>query len=521
MKSILFYILFLLSQLPCALGQFQGIDTLFNTSELIFFSNPERNSFRDYLDGNPDYLALIAHVNPDTDSRELGLYRERVNEIIEDIRSNKFDQLNEVKKIDRIEKYVSNALLVNYKNEAAFDDLFILGDFNYFTAAAIYSFILDRLGIPFEIYELPTHVYLLAYPETERIIFETTRPGYQFFMFDHETRTNFVKFIHEQGVIDNITYQNNSTRDLFQQYYFADYGLSIREMIGMLYLNSAVEYLIVEQTQNSYSQLEKAFICYPSYKSQYMLLAQLNRYLINMDYRNLMDLGYLIKASRLINYGISRELMDGFLFDIVEKILVQEEDTEGFKYIYEYLQKYIQDRELIDNFTFYYLYESGRLEFNNTRYSKALDFLEPAHKLRPEDEHTQDLLTRSLGGYSILVSPARVLEKIQLYDTAFSAISDEGIYLMVKLQTYLSLFGEAFQLQDGKDGELYMAEFENLMGTNPEIESDNTLIGKSYSSAAIYYYRQGQLIKSRQVIEKGLIYAPDNIELKLKLASFK
>ena len=97
------YILFLITQLPCSLAQFQGVDTLFNTSELIFFSNPERISFGDFLDGNPDYLALIAHVNPDTDSREIGLYRERINEIIEDIRSNKFDQLNEVKKIERME----------------------------------------------------------------------------------------------------------------------------------------------------------------------------------------------------------------------------------------------------------------------------------------------------------------------------------------------------------------------------------------------------------------------------------
>ena len=107
------------------------------------------------------------------------------------------------------------------------------------------------------------------------------------------------------------------------------------------------------------------------------------------------------------------------------------------------------------------------------------------------------------------------------YDTAFTTVMDEGIYLLVKLQTYLSLFGEAFQLQDGQAGEKYMAEYERLMDDNPEAETDNILIGRAYSSAAIYYYRKGSISRSKQVIKKGLLYAPENIELRLKLRSFE
>ena len=59
-----------------------------------------------------------------------------------------------------------------------------------------------------------------------------------------------------------------------------------------------------------------------------------------------------------------------------------------------------------------------------------------------------------------------------------------------------------------------------LIDENHEAEIDHILIGRSYSSAAIYYYREGQVNKSRDLLEKGLLYAPDNIELKLKLNSF-
>jgi hypothetical protein len=394
-------------------SQYRGTDTLFRAGELIYFSSLERKAIGDFLDGNPDYLAMIAAVNPGTNERELELYRHWIDGIIAEIRGRKFNRLSHENKIGLIQKYVSRSLLINYNGKANFDNLFRNGEYNYFTAAALYAFILDQLGIPCEIYELPTHIYLIAYPGDEKIRIETTKPGFQFFMFDYETRENFVDFIHSQGVIDDQTYKNVTTKDLFQQYYFADYGLTIREMIGMLYLNSAVELIMRDRLDDSYAQLEKAFMLYPCYKTQFMLLVRLNDYILNMDYRNLAQLGYLIKASRLVDQGVDREVLESYLEDIVDKILVEEEDTEGFMYIYEYLLNYLRDEDLKENFTFHYLYERGKMEFLNAHYEKALEYFESAYLLRPEDEATQDLLARSLGGYALITSPGPVLDGIR------------------------------------------------------------------------------------------------------------
>ncbi len=482
-----------------AKGQIPGVDTLFKANDLIYFSEVEKDAFHEFFKGEPDYLAMICALNPSTDERELKIYREWLDDVANIIRDKKFDKLSEEKKIEHITKYVSKTLLIQYQHAADFSELFRYGSFNYITAAAIYSFLLDRLGIPYEIHELPTHLYLMAYPETKRIRFETSKPGHQYFMPDHEIRTNFVDYLHKQGVIDTRTYQNNSIRDLFQQYYFAGYSLSIQNMIGMLYLNSAIELIVDEKNVDSYSQMEKAYILHPSYKSQYMLLLELNRYLLNMDYHNPLHLGYLIKASRLIDFGISREVVEDFLSDIVYTVLVKEEDRESFMYIYKYLMEFLRDKELKNEFSFLYLYESGRMEFNQNRYGKALDFFESAYQIKPDDEDVSELLTRSLAGYYLNVSPAIVLEKIQLFDSSYTAVTQEELYKVVKIQTFLQLFGEAFQLQDGVTGERYMFKFEKLLSENPEAEIDQQLIGRSYSSAAIYYYRSGQVKKSRQV----------------------
>jgi tetratricopeptide (TPR) repeat protein len=516
----IFIILTILLLCRASRSQVPATDSLFRHNELIYFSELESSSFRDFFNGNPDYLAMIASINPDTDERELELYRDWLGETILQIKNKKFDKLDGENKIDRIVKHVDRSLLISYKQDSDFDDLFNRGEYNYFTAAAVYSFILERLNIPCEISETSSQIYLVAWPEGEKIRLDPSGQGNQFFMFDHETRTSFVEFLYNQGYIDRITYKNTNTRDLFQQYYFTDNGLRLRELIGMLYLNSSVILTMVNQMSDAYAQLEKAFILYPSYKTQFMLLAQLNTHLLERDYRNPLYLGYLIKAIRLTGYGIEKEYIGSYLQDIVDRILVMEEDREGFEYIYEYLVKYMPEGDLKTAFTFSYLYETGRIEFNNTRYAKALDCLEEAHTLHPEHSPTQDILTRALAGYSLMVGAGQVLEKIERYDTSYSAITENSIYLMVKLQTYLTLFGEAFQLQDAATGEMYMQRFEKLMVAYPDAGVDHMLIGRSYSSAAIYYFRRGKTGKSKQVIEKGLEFAPDNIELKLKLDSF-
>ena len=66
-----------------------------------------------------------------------------------------------------------------------------------------------------------------------------------------------------------------------------------------------------------------------------------------------------------------------------------------------------------------------------------------------------------------------------------------------------------------------MAIFEELVDQHPNITINFLAVGRSYSSAAIYYYRKGQVQKSRKILEKGLTYAPHNLEMKLKLKSFE
>ena len=71
-------------------AQITGVDTLYKANDLIYFSNLERAVFTDFLEGEPDYLAMISAVDPNTEEGELQLYRDWMDEIIDNIYASGF-----------------------------------------------------------------------------------------------------------------------------------------------------------------------------------------------------------------------------------------------------------------------------------------------------------------------------------------------------------------------------------------------------------------------------------------------
>jgi len=57
-----------------------------------------------------------------------------------------------------------------------FSRIFEAGIYNCVTASMLYALILDHYQIPYEIKEKPTHIYLVALPGKDNILFETTNP---------------------------------------------------------------------------------------------------------------------------------------------------------------------------------------------------------------------------------------------------------------------------------------------------------------------------------------------------------
>ena len=77
---------------------------------------------------------------------------------------------------------------------------------------------------------------------------------------------------------------------------------------------------------------------------------------------------------------------------------------------------------------------------------------------------------------------------------------------------YLIQFGREYDIGSPSQGAKYQIEFENMFEKTPNLQVDQAAIGNMYSIVAVYFYRKGQTSKAKSIIEKGLIYAPNNYE---------
>ncbi len=493
----------------------------FQVEELRYHSVFEHKVFDEFEDGETDFLSLIAALNPDTDESEVALYRDWIDEIVETIRKDRFERLSEEKKIKAVNSYIKKSLLIKYQQKTSFDDLFRFGNYNFITAACIYALVLDELNIPYRIKESSSHVYLLTFPETGKIILETTVPEFRYFLFDHTNRASFVQYLRDNELIDEITFRSKTTRELFDKYFFPQIDFSLKELAGLQYMHKALGNIENEEYETAYFNLQKAYYLYPSYKVQYMLLVQHYQILEALELTNLVDMIYLGISPRYIPIGFNPDYFLKRFSDITVIYLFEREDLNEYDRIFRYLKEKVDNQYILDNMSLIYYFELGRMYFNSGKYELALDNLEKAFDYQATNKEMQILFVNTLAGFAATRGPAELIPRLEYYDEEYEIVEQYDSYLMVKMHTYLQYSGESFQIGDALAGDTYMAEFEKLHMENPDIAIEHYLIGRSYSSAAIYYYQSGDIKRSKQLVNRGLEFAPDNTELRLKLDSFR
>ena len=83
----------------------------------------------------------------------------------------------EKKRIKFIYDAFHDTFLKKYNSSVFFSEIFKNGNYNCVTATALYCYVFEKLDIPYKVKDLPTHVYLIAYPDLYNIKLETTVQG--------------------------------------------------------------------------------------------------------------------------------------------------------------------------------------------------------------------------------------------------------------------------------------------------------------------------------------------------------
>lgn len=514
MKNIFTALLFV-SKLSLAVCQ----DSLIRKNEINYSSDFERSVFYNFFHQNDldQFAKLFLTATPSIEENQAKAIEEKISGIVQSIQKEGIESKKSNKKMKVIYDKIHDPLLKKYELENRFYEMFSSGSYNCVTATALYAIIFDKLKIPYEIKEKPTHVYLLAYPNQENILIETTSPLFGYISFNDEFKYQFISNLKKQKIIGSGE-SEKTTDELFNQYYFKNENITLRELVGIHYMNDALFKRDHGKWKEGYYQLEKAFLFYPSQRCRYLLMAFGVEIITKEKLQPKEKSEFIGKLSRFQEEGITIDMIKGEFSNLTQDLLFRENNKMLYKECYEIISNKITDKELSKDIAYIFNYENGRAYYNLGNFHRAKPFFKKAFLLQPNN--------LDLGGIFIGVisqtlraieNEPSVLDSLNLYKKEYPSLAQFNSFNSMLANSLIVQYGDSFDKGNVKSAEEHKKSFDGLLQENPSINLNPYSIGKAFSSACSYYFKKGQKNKAREILNEGLKISPDNYQLRTRL----
>lgn len=502
-------------------------DSLIRFKDLECNNETERNvlaSFaRDRRSVNLLDLFMVNYVSGESCNKETA--RDRINELLTYLKR-ETKGMEQAKAVKWIYKEVHKKFFKVYKMENSLCDVFSKGEFNCVSGTAIYVLVFKELGIPYQIMEAPQHVYLVAYPSSHKIVLETTTPENGYFVFTEAYVTKYNKYLLESKLITQQEFETSSSSNLFNKYYFSEQGLSNEDLIAIQYSNFASYYLNQNENQKALEQIKKACFIRPNERNNYFLRVVLESVVLNCEYKTQKDvdnLALLCRYNAIDKREISNERIYYEFGRLMREQLINNSEYSTFEKSYNLLSLAISDTSLSDQLAFAYHYELARIGYNNLadRQTEMLH-LKEAGKRKPRHAELQNLVLLYM--HRLIDrnnNPTQVMDLLDEFTSDFAFLNANEAVHIIRTNCYLELTYEYTMQNKIEKAEKHLAQFEQLCQNQPKFQTDDRYVEKAYSSVAMYYYKRGNTNKTREVLKRGLTYAPENFGLKIRLSQAK
>jgi tetratricopeptide (TPR) repeat protein len=492
----------------------QSVDSLVRFNELTFYSEFERETFLKFQKRDVDLFALLMSNGNLLSDEKVKEGREKFYRYVAAVGNETAGKKTE-KRVKVIYDNLHNKFLTKYELKNRFEEIFYNGYYNCVSATALYALAFEELKIPYSIKEEPTHVYIVAYPNGERIILETTSPLGGYYSLSDDFKQNYIRKLKDQKLISAQEYATQDGKLLFDKYYFGqNTEVSLQQLAGIQYLNDAIYKADDKKPDESFRQLEKAYLLYPSERIANLLFyTGLQSFEAHKE-KDSTHAVMLSKLSRYTSQGVDPEMILGEFGRVTQDLLFSAGKKKQYEQYYRILDRSITHEKIKSDLAYYYQYENGHLLYTQGKYKDALPYFEKTLTLKPENLELQGIFLSTMAQtFNAKKNNLEIIKQLDDYNTRFTTLQANNHFNSMRATAYLLQFNMSYSMDKISEGDKYRTLFETVSNKYPDATIDANLIGQSYSNAAVYYYRKGQVSKARQLLATGLKYAPDNYEL--------
>jgi hypothetical protein len=455
-----------------------------------------------------DIFDLYFAANAVISAQQIAAFKLRVNKVIEAYKEPSIQKQKVDKRLKFLFKQVQSEFLKKYQLNNKFDDLCTSGEFNCVTASALYAYILSKSDIPYFITEIPSHVYIILYPEKERIVLETTDASSGYMVYDSKFKKEYVNNLKIAKLISQEEFDNATIEGLFDQHFFAKENIDFQKLTGLYYHNLGIYALEEDNNKAAFNFFLKAYHLYPSTRILMGIANSADKLILHSDYK-LPE----IEVFKQLYYLKSLNLQSSSFLEFYQNMFDKNFKTmphQQYDSLHQAFVNVFGKETWINEIQVYYY---GQLAFSENSIGKKKSALEYAitcysysTKEAIEQAKLMDFFTETLSREN-----NEATEQIYALSGKFPEL--DTFYSMMRLQmiAQLQLSLDNFNSNKIIAADDCLAKFESIAKLKKESSMPQSeIIAVPYIKMARYWYGKGNTPKAKSFIQRGLLADPHN-----------
>ncbi|MBD0403616.1 hypothetical protein [Flammeovirga sp. EKP202] len=496
---------------------------IYTLEELSFLTEREKQAFENYINDSTQFLPLLVEMGENSNPELYAKVDKKLQSLYAYLEGLKVASKKPKKQIQIIYNEVHKAFFKKYVEVIPFYKIFTDGEYNCATATAIYAMVLDHFEIPYQIKEKPNHVYLIAYPEQESIVMESTTPSdTKLITMNMKMKSNIIDALIKDKLVTESEVKLKGVNEVFNEYFFNDKNINFKELISWLYANEGYAYIIDEYFKDALEQMKKADYI-KSNEIFKEVIVSLNAQLLVTS--KPFSIEYAEGVVKLVRFkGYNKELEDNNFslehLSFINELLVNNNDLETYKDTYEIFAT-IEDSVILHTIQYNHYDALARYYYDNEDFGNAVRKGMKAHELKPKNNEIMKLVTVSMLNhcqkkYRVDVSGRinYLTKKMELYPV----LKENTKLQTVLVASYLENAHSMILNNEIPEAEANLKEFEWKYNPEEHYQIDQRSVEALYEQFGMYYFKRNQITKARKAFQKGLSYFPNSYILKTRLS---
>ena len=484
---------------------------------IVFNSGFEKKIFdaikKDSIDNY--FIESLFAIDSTFTQKKVNLEENKLNQFYNSLSSKKISRLNPKKKVKYLFSKVHDHFFRKYKNVVNFSQIFKNGAYNCVSATALYAAVFERYAIPYAIKETPTHVYLIAYPNTLNIYIETTVPGESGYYSPSESDIKkAVNLLIKNKVLTQSEVNELGYSTSYYNYFFEKEFISKKNLIGLQYYNQAITYLNEQKYKQAYNSFLKSEVFYNSNRIKYLKISTATLLLSKSEFKTINSLSNLVDLLNTLKYK-----QDYYKNDInYYSSNISLANKNNLTFLISSLSVFdeIKNEKVKNHFKEHVLLviieEKLKLRKN---LKEILSFARKAYKINPNSTNLKYAISYSIiNSFNYSTPNKKTLDKINLYFEEFPFLKDNNSFKSYMLVIYAYITQKEYVNNHPKLAKPYFDKLKTLLTNNiDEINYNERAIGTAFWAAGAYFYKKGQLNIAKKTLLEGRKWAPDHESL--------